>query len=90
VPGCWVAIAPRLIGVPVAATPGFLPQDEVPAAAALDAGAALDVVPAGALLVLELLLHPARTPPTARIATAAPTSREGRRENLSMWSAFSG
>jgi len=70
-----------------------LPQDEVPVAAALDAGAAeLDVVPAGALLELELELelHPASTPPTARTVTAAPASRERRRENLFMWSAFSG
>src|ERR1700728_1136983 len=42
VPGSLVSIAPRLIGVPVAATPGFVPHDEmltVPAAAELDAGA---------------------------------------------------
>ena len=29
VPGCLVLIAPMLIGVPVAATPGLVPQDEV-------------------------------------------------------------
>ena len=29
VPGCLVLIEPRLIGEPVAATPGFGPQDEV-------------------------------------------------------------
>ena len=29
VPGCLVSIVPMLIGVPVAATPGFLPHDDV-------------------------------------------------------------
>src|SRR3984957_703585 len=29
VPGCLVLIAPMLIGVPVAATPGLVPHDEV-------------------------------------------------------------
>jgi hypothetical protein len=76
--------------VPVAATPGLVPHDDVETAVELADGAApLEVLAPGALLELELL-HPARTPPTARIATAAPTSRERRRENLSMWSAFSG
>ena len=89
-----VTIEPRLIGVPAAATPGFVPHDDVATAVELAAGAALLEVLAGALLELELelelLLHPARTPPTARTATAAPASRERRAENLSMWSAFSG
>ena len=93
VPGCWVAIAPRLIGVPLAATPGLVPHDDVADAVELAAGAALlELLLAGALLELELelLLHPARTPLAARTATAAPASHERRRENLSMWSAFSG
>jgi hypothetical protein len=87
-----VTIEPRLIGVPLAATPGLVPHDDDATAVELAAGAALlEALPAGALLELELeLLHPARTPPTARTATAAPASRERRRENLSMWSAFSG
>src|SRR5215469_13114261 len=86
-----VTIEPRLIGVPLAATPGLVPHDDVATAVELAAGAAaLEVLAGGALLVLELLLHPARTPPAARTATAAPTSRERRRGNLSMWSAFSG
>ena len=90
-----VTIEPRLIGVPLAATPGLVPHDDVATAVELAAGAALLVLLlAGALLELELelelLLHPARTPPTARTATAAPASRERRAENLSMWSAFSG
>src|ERR1700722_12101683 len=66
VPGWLVAIAPRAIGVPVAATPGLVPHCEVLTAEAL----AVDVL-AGALsleaapvLLLELelellLLHPA-------------------------------
>jgi|SRR5215468_8621118 len=88
-----VTIEPRLIGVPVAATPGLVPHDDVETAVELADGAALlEAPPAGAaLLELELeLLHPAMTPPTARTATAAPASRERRLENLSMWSAFSG
>ena len=92
-----VTIEPRLIGVPLAATPGLVPHDDVATAVELAAGAALlELLLAGALLELELelelelLLHPARTPPTARTATAAPASRERRAENLSMWSAFSG
>src|ERR1700722_6475843 len=62
VPGCLVLIAPMLIGVPVAATPGLVPQEEVEtvladdeldaagdegAAAGLEAGSA--VLEAGAL-----------------------------------------
>ena len=74
-----VTIEPRLIGVPAAATPGFVPHDDVATAVELAAGAALLELLAGALLELELelelLLHPARTPPTARTATAAPASR---------------
>jgi len=63
VPGWLVTIPPSAIGVPVAATPGLVPHDEVPTAEVL----AVDV-PAGALwlevalellLELELLLHPA-------------------------------
>ena len=91
-----VTIEPRLIGVPLAATPGLVPHDDVATAVELAAGAALLELLAGALLELELelelelLLHPAMTPPAARTATAAPASRERRAENLSMWSAFSG
>jgi len=86
-----VTIEPRLIGVPLAATPGLVPHDDVATAVELAAGAAaLVVLAGGALLVLELLLHPASTPPAARTATAAPASRERRPGNLSMWSAFSG
>jgi hypothetical protein len=88
-----------LIGVPVAATPGFLPQAEVPdaagllaagllaaglLAAALVAGALLELL----LLLLLLLLHAARTP-IASTATATPASRERRCSDSFMGSAFS-
>ena len=80
VPVWSVTIEPSGIGVPVAATPGLVPHDEVLTAPAepeleLDgAAAALEVAPAAALLELELellLLHPASTPPSAMTATAA-------------------
>src|ERR1700761_6744341 len=71
VPGCLVLIAPMLIGVPVAATPGLVPHEEVDTVladeeldgdeAALVAAGALDEA-AGAVVVEELELHPARTP----------------------------
>jgi len=77
VPVWSVTIDPSGIGVPVAATPGLLPHDEVltaPPELGLDgAAAALEVAGAAALLELELLLllHLARTPPIAMTATAA-------------------
>src|SRR6202044_3650777 len=48
VPGSLVSIAPMLIGVPVAATPGLVPQavvEVVPVAAEPDAGAAALLAP---------------------------------------------
>jgi hypothetical protein len=78
VPGCLVSIAPRLMGVPVAATPGLVPQEDVetvpaeavldPVAAALLAAGALDVDPA--LPELEEL-HAARTPSDSAATAAA-------------------
>jgi len=63
VPGWLVAIAPSAIGVPVAATPGLVPHDEVPTAEVLAvdvlAGALWLEVALELLLELELLLHPA-------------------------------
>jgi hypothetical protein len=69
-------MAPRLIGVPVAVTPGLVPHDEVltapPLELLLPAGVAgplaleEDEPPVAVLLVLEPELHPASTPPTAR------------------------
>jgi hypothetical protein len=95
VPGCLVLIAPMLIGVPVAATPGLVPQDEVEtvladeeldgAAALLDAGA-LVAVEAG--VVEELELHPARTP-SASAATTAAAVRVRPWKGLFICSAFS-
>ena len=82
VPGWSVLIVPRLIGVPVAATPGLVPQDvvstgpELPLAdaeeaAALVAAGALDEA-AGALLELDVLeLQAARTPSDSSAAAAA-------------------
>jgi len=79
VPGCLVSIVPMLIGVPVAATPGLGPHDEV----LVDTGAAVAVLLALAellaalvvallaLLLLELLLpHPARNTTPTNAATA--------------------
>src|ERR1700733_4001862 len=50
VPGSLVLIAPMLIGVPVAATPGLVPQDEVETVLADDEldGAAAGLLAAGA------------------------------------------
>src|SRR3954453_23207170 len=81
VPGCWVLIVPRLIGVPVAATPGLLPHDEVslapppPLVEADVAGAPEDVAGAPAEDLLELELHPASTPQTDRTEASAAASR---------------
>src|ERR1700733_14677207 len=79
VPGSLVLIAPMLIGVPVAATPGLVPQEEgetVPADDELDEAAA--VLEAGALEEAaggeaddELELQPARTPSASAATTAA-------------------
>ena len=78
VPGCLVLIAPMLIGVPVAATPGLVPQEDVetvPAEAVLDPAAALLAAGAlddAALPELELEeLHAARTPSDSAATTAA-------------------
>lgn len=90
---------PSGIGVPVAATPGLVPHDEVLVedtlvaglALEVDAGELLEAAVVGVLLVLLLLLllHPAMTPPIAMTATAAPANRERRPEYLFMSSAFS-
>jgi hypothetical protein len=93
VPGWSVLMPPSGIGVPVAATPGLVPHDEVLVAAALlvglDVGVLVDVLVGVVVELLLPLLHPAMTPPTAMIATAAPASRERRPEYLFMSSAFS-
>ena len=100
VPGCLVLIAPMLIGVPVAATPGLVPQDEVEtvladdeldaagdeAAAVLEAGALEEA--AGGVADDELELQPARTP-SASAATTAAAVRVRPERGLFMCSAFS-
>src|SRR5580693_3913918 len=72
VPGWLVAIAPRAIGVPVAATPGLVPHCDVPTALVLVLAVG---VLAGALLELpvelELLLELELLQPAAAIAMAA-------------------
>jgi hypothetical protein len=102
VPGCLVLIAPMLIGVPVAATPGLVPQEEVetvPADAELladdDAGAEapavlLELVLVVGAVVEELLeeLQPARTP-SASAATTAAAARVRQWKGLFMCAAFS-
>src|SRR5215469_2697107 len=89
VPVWSVTIPPSGIGVPVAATPGLVPHEEVLTAPAEPelAGAEL-VVPPPALVVLELELHPARTP-SAITAKAAIKGRGPRNDCLFMCSAFS-
>src|SRR5947209_20584814 len=70
VPGCLVLVVPRLIGLPVAATPGLGPHDEVLLEALLALVDAVELA-AGLEPLVELLLllpQPART---ARPTTAA-------------------
>jgi hypothetical protein len=101
VPGWSVTIVPMLIGVPVAATPGWVPQLEASTvveplladaeeAAALLAAGALDDVPVLALeleLEVELELHAARTP-SDRAATTVAAVRILQWTGLFMGSAF--
>jgi hypothetical protein len=67
VPGWLVAIAPSGIGVPVAATPGLVPQLDVLTVAALaepdELVAGVDPVPLAVLVLL--LLQPAAARPRA-------------------------
>jgi hypothetical protein len=80
VPLCLVSIAPMLIGLPVAATPGLVPQAEVETVAAeaelVAAGEEAALLEAGALeaagadVVEELELQPASTPSAIAAATA--------------------
>jgi hypothetical protein len=87
VPGCLVLIAPSLIGVPVAAVPGFGPQDDVSvdelvAAAVLVAEVAEvdEAAGAAALLVLLLLLlpQPAITSTARTAANDRPSRTRGK------------
>jgi hypothetical protein len=100
VPGCLVLIAPMLIGVPVAATPGLVPQadaetapppeelDAAEEAALLAAGALEDAAALPPVLELELELHAASTPSDSA-ATAAAAVRVRQWTDLFMCSAFS-
>jgi hypothetical protein len=92
VPGCFVLIAPMLIGVPVAGTPGLVPQDDaetVPAPDAPDDAADVADVLVDAELApveVELELQAARTPSDSA-ATTADAARQW--TDLFMCSAFS-
>jgi hypothetical protein len=95
VPGSLVSMAPRLIGVPVAATPGLVPHDDVETVLALpvevapeDAEVAAPVAAAVPLPELELELHAASTP-SETTATAAAVVRLRQWTDLFMCSAFS-
>src|ERR1700761_121626 len=92
VPLCLVSIAPMLIGVPVAATPGFVPHADVETVLAEldeDDAADDDVLPAAAVLLeLELELQAARTPSDSAAAAAA-AARVRQDTDLFMSSAFS-
>jgi len=83
VPGWLVAIAPRAIGVPVAATPGLVPHCDVPTALVLVLVLAVGVL-AGALLPveLELPLELELLQPAAAIAMAAARTAVLRAESI--------
>jgi hypothetical protein len=91
VPFCFVLIAPMLIGVPVAATPGLVPQAEVLVVVALlELDADEPLAADGELLELDELelLQAARTP-SESAASVASSIRERLPGCLFMCSAFS-
>jgi hypothetical protein len=90
VPVWSVTIEPRLIGVPVAATPGLVPQAEVLVVVALLEADADELLAGGELLELDELelLQAARTP-SESAASVASSSRERLPGCLFMCSAFS-
>jgi hypothetical protein len=79
VPGCFVSIVPMLIGVPVAATPGFGPhldvstepelETELPVLAAFDEAELEGELPPPPAELLELLL-PQPAAPSAKTAAS--------------------
>ncbi|MGA8464686.1 MAG: hypothetical protein WB688_11010, partial [Trebonia sp.] len=75
VPFCFVLIAPMLIGVPVAATPGLVPQAEVLVVVALELleADADELLAGGELLELDELelLQAARTPSESAASVAS-------------------
>src|SRR5580700_3355103 len=89
VPFCFVLIAPMLIGVPVAATPGLVPQAEV-LVVALELLDADELLAGGELLELDELelLQAARTP-SESAASVASSIRVRLPGCLFMCSAFS-
>ena len=92
VPLCFVSIAPMLIGVPVAATPGLVPQAEVLVVVALELldADADELLADDELLELDELelLQAARTP-SESAASVASSIRERLPGCLFMCSAFS-
>jgi hypothetical protein len=90
VPFCFVLIAPMLIGVPVAATPGLVPQAEVLVVVALELLDADELLAGGELLELDELelLQAARTP-SESAASVASSIRVRLPGCLFMCSAFS-
>jgi hypothetical protein len=92
VPLCLVSIAPMLIGVPVAATPGLVPQAEVLVVLALlvEDADELALLVAEELLELELELEQAASTLSEMAATAASAIFERLCSYLFMCSAFSG
>ena len=86
VPGWLVAIAPRAIGVPVAATPGLVPHCDVLVALVLAedvlAGALLELPLELELLELEPLLELELLQPAAAIAMAAARTTVLRAESI--------
>jgi hypothetical protein len=91
VPGCLVSMAPMLMGVPVAWTPGLVPHEDVETVLGeLVDDDAVDDAPVLAApgVLLEFELHAARTPSDSA-ATAAAAVRVRQWTDLFMWSAFS-
>src|ERR1700683_4706739 len=75
VPGWSVTMPPRFIGVPVAATPGLVPHEEVSVVppAAVDVAAGVLLVLAGVVVLLVVLL-PLLLQPAAATAKTAPST----------------
>jgi hypothetical protein len=95
VPGWWVSIVPMLIGVPVAATPGFGPHAEAPVLADVDvllvavfAAVLLVLLVAGVLLLLELPQPASANAPTTAESTANSCTREPCWDFLTCLSSF--
>lgn len=88
VPDCLTLIEPTGIGVPVAATPGFVPQLEVPLDVLPDAPVAVvDDEPEAAGALFEVLLLLLLLPQAARASSArTPTSAMPNRARSELWS----